>query len=162
MGKSEKVSLGDIEAGLERLMPRGLTEDTRLELESVVEGLAEEVEGGAGDSFWHGARFLQAAAAVLIAALGLGFFLHTENQVSPVLASLDGASQEHGIELLEQRTWIESGSELGSRTIDEAEEVSQGWSYSGVEEERLLHGDSGYEVILQREFEAELFASSSL
>jgi hypothetical protein len=66
------------------------------------------------------------------------------------------------IEVLGQRVWIDGGENLGIRPVNEAGETRQGWSYHGVEEERLLHGDSGYEVIVQREFEGQHFANTNL
>ena len=156
----EKVSLQEIEAGLERLMPRGLSEETRLNLESVVDGLASEACPVARASSWVRPVFWAAAAAFLVAA-GTLLILENSEQTSFELAFAEAAASPR-VELLNHRTWIESGSELGARTFDEVEEVSQGWSYSGVEEERVLHQSSGYEVILQREFTADYFSTSSL
>ena len=162
MASSEKMSIEEIEAGLERLMPRGLTEDTRLELEGVVEDLAEGADNVRGESFWRRPLAWQAAAAVLIAGVGVSLFLQTESQNLPDSGFVKTGIARDGFEVLGQRTWVEAGSGMGALTIDESEEVSQGWSYSGIQEERVLDADSGYEVILQRNFDADVFSASSL
>lgn len=158
MGKN-LTSLADIEAGLERLMPRGLGEETRGELEAMVDDFASKAEGVRGRSLvWQ-----SLAAALCLAAVGGGIFAVQQGDVnSPRLAQLELSGQGAGLEILEQLTWIDGGADLGVRTVSQEGDLSQGWGYSGVEEERLLHSGSGYEVILQRNFEAELYATSSL
>ena len=155
------VSLAEIEAGLERLMPRGLTDSARKDLESVVDDLAAEAEV---TPVWKRTPVWQsAAAAVLLAALG-GVFFVSQNEVgggTPALAQLEPTGNDSGIAVLGQTSWIEGGADLGVQTINDEGDVSQGWGYVGVEEERVLHVKSGYEVILQRPFEAELYSASS-
>ncbi len=160
-GGKNPVGLSEIEASLERLMPRGLGEETRVELELVVDDLVEQAQGfgpRAALSNW------QSWAAVLaVTALGVGFYVQRDVlSQAPSLAQAEATFSDHGIEVLEQMTWIESGADLGVQALNQEGDVSRKWSYTGVEEERLLHEDSGYEVILQRGFEAELYAASSL
>ncbi len=160
----EKVSLSEIEAGLERLMPRGLAEDARLEMEAVVVGLAAEaqvVNVVSADFRWPRRLFWAAAAVMMISAFGVGFLLLGEKSAPSLVLEKEEFSHEAGIQLVESRAWVERGSELDLQVVAENEEVSKGWSYSGVEEERLLHEDSGYEVLLQRSFETVLYASAS-
>ncbi|MGJ8724281.1 MAG: hypothetical protein ACSHYB_06975 [Roseibacillus sp.] len=155
------LSLDDIEAGLERLMPRGLTDTAREDLESVVDELASDSKV---ISFWKRPFVWQSAAAILITTLGGALVAKKVPPAlnAPAMVPLAVLEVVPGIEILEQMTWIEGGTDLGVQAINDAGDVSRGWSYVGVEEERILHEGSGYEVILQREFEAELYASSSL
>lgn len=154
-------SLRDIEAGLERLMPRGLSDDARLELEAVVDNLSASADPVI--SIWR-KPVLWSSAAAAILALTVGSLLIQKGIEDPVVAAVAQESVERpaGIAVLEQKTWIDSGADLGIQSVNEFGETRRGWTYTGVEEERVLHEDSGYEVILQREFEAELYAASSL
>ncbi|MDQ8191922.1 hypothetical protein [Roseibacillus persicicus] len=155
-------SLRDIEAGLERLMPRGLSEDSRVELESVIDEFCLSAEPTV--SFWR-KPYLWTSAVAAVVLLGAGGMFANKGPGQNAVAVLE-ASDAHfhssGISVLEKRTWIDSGEDLGIQSLNEFGETRRGWSYSGVEEERVLHEDSGYEVILQREFDAELYAASSL
>ena len=156
------LNLGEIEAGLERLMPRGLTDSHREHLESVVDGLAA---GASVKPFWGRPKVWQsAAAALLVGALGVALFVNQNSAPNSSLALVqEGPSGENsGIQVLEQVSWIESGSELGVEAFNDEGDISRGYGYAGVEEERILHVSSGYEVILQREFETELYSTSSL
>ena len=159
---SNEVDLSEIEAGLERLMPRGLSDDTFQNLESVVEELVEQAPVSTNSSTWSRRGLWQAAAAVALVGVGLSFVFRQQQANDLGLVEVDGIYFEEAIELLAQRTWIESGSDLGTQSVSQSEEVSQGWGYTGIEEERVRHADSGYEVILQREFDAELYSVSSL
>lgn len=159
------TTIAEIEAGLDRLMPRGLGEEARGDLEATVDHLAQ---GTSTRGFWGGLHSPNAvgqtiAAALVLAALGTGMWvLQKGAHSSREFASLATPELGSGIEVLAQMTWIESGADLGVQSLGQDGDVSQGWSYTGVEEERILHEDSGYEVILQRDFEAELYAASSL
>lgn len=157
----EPLGFSEIEAGLERLMPRGLGNETRDQLHGLIDDLAAESPGKPlrkKAAFWQAA----AAAVVLVGLTGAIASWKGSPRAEHALASLGASLDQPGLEVIEQKTWIDSGTDLGMLSHDETGEVSRGWSYSGVEEERLLHEDSGYEVILQRKFEAELHASSSL
>ena len=166
------MSLSEIEAGLERLMPRGLNDDTCHDLEAVVDDLAAEacptsfaLFGDAEAPRTNSSRIWQVAAALTVGALGLAWLSQSQDQTAPGLVSVGTAAAAEvsfPIEILAETAWIETGSELGSNGLSQSEEVSQGWRYSGIKEERLRHESSGYEVILQCEFDAELYADSSL
>ena len=156
------TSLADIEAGLERLMPRGLTDSAREDLEGVVDDLAA---GASIIPIWKRTRVWQsAAAALLIVGVGSALVMRQSPLAEgiPALAQLASSEVDSGIAVLEQVSWIEGGADLGVQSINEEGDVSQGWSYVGVEEESVLHVSSGYKVILQREFGAELYSPSSL
>lgn len=162
--------IDQIEAGLQRLMPRGLSNESQQGLEEVIDALAAQSEltiGQRGRASLTPA-FGPALAAVLLLGLTVwGLFSFQASQQrpreSPFFLSLDASSAESGnISILESRIWLNGGEDLGIRAVDEYGDAQRGWSYVGVEEERVLHEDSGYEVILQREFEGEHYASTSL
>ncbi|MBK1835084.1 hypothetical protein [Roseibacillus ishigakijimensis] len=166
----ESMGIKEIEAGLERLMPRGLGNETLEDLEVLIDEMAEEAPASlsAGRPYrWS--LSLGFAAALLLSVGGMAWHFSAREGESRMRAavSADGEALEAfapatGIELLAQQTWIESGSELGIQPLSETGEARRAWSYSGVEEERVLHQGTGYEVIIQREFDAELYAASSL
>ncbi len=166
MDKHSSNSLQEIEAGLQRLMPKGLSDLSRDELETVIDELASKSE--LKSAFPSRQNWLQVAAVITLGGVAVWSTMVLGNgrsNSSLVEApALSGSLNvvEQAFEVLEQRTWIESGTDLGMQTIDQGGELSRGWSYTGVEEERLLNERSGYEVILQREFEAELYAATSL
>lgn len=154
----------DIESALERLMPRGLGDETQARLEVLIDELASESEGKQSTSrFWdHPWLGLSAAAAVILAG---AVYAMWERPREVLMAKQTAAAlgQDYGqIELLTHRVWIEGGENLGILSVGDAGDARQGWSYSGVEEERFLHGESGYEVIIQREFEGEHYATTTL
>lgn len=159
-----QVSLSDIEAGLERLMPRGLSDSAQEELELAVDDLAG---GSLIIPVWkRSLGWPSAVAALVVIAFG-GAYVVKQGIASPIdsrlaLVADEGAKQRSGIEVRGQTTWIESGVALGVQALDDSGDISRGWSYSGVEEERVFHENSGYEVILQRGFEAEFHSMSSL
>ena len=156
------LSLTDIEAGLERLMPRGLTDSAREDLESVVEDLAS---ASAVAPFWRKSQVWQsAAAAVLITAVGVSIYVKRGQSTMdvPMLVQVEPSEEDSGIAIREQMTWIDSGADLGVQAVNDAGDVSRGWGYAGVEEERILHIKSGYTVILQRDFAAEVYSASTL
>lgn len=160
-GGVNQASLKGIEAGLERLMPRGLGEQARVEMEVVIDDL---VASALPVPIWKRLeRWHSVAAALVLVALGGAFFAFQQNsQARPILASLAVSETGNGIEVLEQMSWIEGGADFGMQTFSDEGEIGRGMSYIGVEEERVHHENTGYEVILQREFEAGVFVSSSL
>lgn len=159
--------IDQIEAGLQRLMPRGLSEESQQDLEGVIDGLAGEVALNFRQRCqqWappHLGASLAAAFLLSLTAWGV-FSVNSARQgadESRSLVSLDGGASS-AISVLESRVWVDGGEDLGIRAVDEYGDAQRGWSYVGVEEERVLHEDSGYEVILQREFEGEHYASTS-
>lgn len=157
---ANQTSLQEIEAGLERLMPRGLGEEARVELEVVLDDLAA---GTLPVPLWQRLeRWYSVAAALVLMALGGGFFAFQQySQAQPMLASLTASEAGNGIEVLERMTWVERGADFGMQALDEVGELGRGLSYIGVEEERVRHEDTGYEVILQRPFEAGIVVTSS-
>lgn len=161
--------IDQIEAGLQRLMPRGLSDESQQGLEEVIDGLAAQSRLTIGQ---RGRRLLTpqfgpAMAAVLLLSVTVwGVFSFQASQEGtargPSLAFLDARESESGaISVLESRVWLNGGEDLGIRAVDDYGDAQRGWSYVGVEEERVLHEDSGYEVILQREFEGEHYAYTS-
>jgi hypothetical protein len=166
----------DVEAALGKLMPRGLGEDARIQLETVIDELSAESRPSRlnlKSRLIHlpALPFPQTVAALLCCGfLGWGAYavsMDGQRSSSAGYATIGASNQsvpasEPEIEVLTQSVWIDGGENLGIRPVNEAGDTRQGWSYHGVEEERLLHGDSGYEVVVQREFEGQHFANTTL
>ena len=167
-------NFSEMEARLERLMPRGLSDDFHQEMTVTIDELAAEAElsqGGVGGVLRRmtmnpSARGIAAVLAVSAVSLGIwnGVIQRssTANAANALAALHSETLSGGGIEVLESSVWIDSGADLGIHSIDEFGEARHRWSYAGVEEERVLHQDTGYEVILQREFEREYYATTSL
>ena len=171
MGKSKsETSLEAIEAGLERLMPKGLNDVARIELEETVDNLAASTSTApiSRDKFWSKASFLKIAASLaVVSAVGAVYLSekgikHPSVAVVPELNEVSSSDEIEPFQFVGHRTWIQSGRELEPQPVDQFEEVSRGWGYSGIEEERIHHVSSGYEVIVQRGFDAELHSMGSL
>ena len=156
----------NIEAELERLiLPRGLSDDFNQELTGVIDDLATNTDLSGCSVFRRFSMSRQAqalAAALVLSLVALGIWVGTNNHSSPISLALNEGLQSGGIAVLESSVWIDSGEDLGIQSMNEFGEARRGWSYVGVEEERFLHEDTGYEVILQREFESQHYATTSL
>lgn len=164
-----------IEARLSSLMPRGMSDGFENEMGSLFCDLAEEtnlVETTERDrSHWQGFAKVACLTIAGAAALTIGLQVLKEggSQSPPIMASLSpegtNISNQWGspaVDVLEKKMWISDGEALGVVALDDDGHIAQGWSYQGVEEERVLHRSSGYEVIVQRPFESEYYASTSL
>ena len=153
-----EMSLSEVEAGLERLMPRGLSDDALSRLEGLVDEQVAEQELPVRNDWKRG--LLSCAALFAISFALVTWWAKSPSGAELAVASL--MSTPSKISILERNSWIEGETELGLQVIAETGEAHQGYGFVGVEEERVRHEESGYEVVLQREFEAEFFTASSL
>lgn len=147
----------EIEKALQRLMPRGLGEEACLDLEQTIDRLAEEVE----DEVRPLPQWKRAAAVLAIGALGSAVFFLAGEQDTRV-AQWDAGELEPEFEVVEQTVWLEEGRDEGLRAMNEAGDALRAWTYQAVEEERVRDLESGYMVTLQREFDGELYLTTSL
>lgn len=146
----------DIEKSLQRLMPRGLGEEVREDLEAIIDDLAGEAQTTSrmpGVVWWS----LAATIAIFVFSLGLVLKggLHWKQGA---LVSLE----EPAFELIEQSVWLEQEQDEGLRAMNEAGDAMRALSYQAVEEERVRDLQSGYVVTLQREFDGEVYLATSL
>lgn len=152
----------DIESALEQLIPRGLSEQTQSRLEDVIDELVEESSPTTIQSLKKRWVPYSAVASVALGALGWGIVSSLQHREASELTSTASGPSRDSIEVLEQRAWIDRGEDLGIQSIGDSGDTRHAWRYVGVEQERFLHNESGYEVVMQREFAGEHYATTSL
>lgn len=150
--------LRDIEAGLERLMPRGLSEEASERFEGVIDELAENSAPGNLFPWW------QTMAATIVVGAGV-FAVNPFPKPGGTMAAVGGPASEmlgQPVEVLEQTVWLENGGDDGIKEMGDSGETRRAWWFTGVEEEKVRHAETGYEVTLQREVNGEVYLMTSL
>ncbi len=127
----------DIEASLERLMPRGLANDSLERLEGVIDDLSLDADFAAplNPVFKRTQIFKSLAAVLLLGVFGVAVWSQLNRSGHGILESAVSSihdSHQATIEVLEQRVWLDGGEDLGIQPINESGEVHQGLSFAGV------------------------------
>lgn len=151
--------LRDLEARLERLVPRGLSEAGRARLDQQIDQLAEAVAQAPVRKGW-GMRGLGAAAAV--AAVGAFILLNEGREAAPVAggqdrpgaeaggAGAEGAEDESSYETVDFARTVGDG-EDGGILLDRFDEPMRAWNYPVREMELLLDKETGLQVRIVQE-----------
>ncbi|MDP0489798.1 MAG: hypothetical protein Q7Q71_01960 [Verrucomicrobiota bacterium JB023] len=149
------ANLDDMERSLERLMPRGMGDETRLRLEGVIDELAASTPP-------RMRRWPWALAASIVVALSATAMMQESRPEAGGAGFTAEQSEETEFELLEKGLWLEEGRDEGIQATTDDGQAMRAFSYVAIEEERLLHPQTGYTVVVQRELEGEQYFSTSL
>ena len=144
--------LQDLEEKLERLVPTGLSESGREQLEDQIDQLAAKVEAESTPFPW---RTLAGLAAALTAVVGV--VLWTEGQKGEQLAG----SEEQGKTIAEMRIEkelrkVEEAVEDRGIVLTPNNEPMHAWGYKVRKEELIFDPESGFRVQVVSEAEEEV------